>query len=374
MSLILSVNFVIFQRFQSVNKRARMNRTPRRSYFKFYVILTSFFLGCAQKTVIDNNSLFMTPSAKGHRIFIEQIDQAQTSIQLKMFHLSDQEVVGALINAHLRGIKIQILLDRSGLNSPRFKNYAEQLLRNHIQVRPGSYGFSITHEKSMIIDQHQALITTINLTNQFESTRDYGLFVTDPNVIEEMQKVFVTDWQNSQNNENYTPELKQPNLLWSPVNAREKLVALIDSAQFSLQLEVENLGDEEIIQALEKAAARSVEVKVITPQCDKNKNPFYNYPALSRLQRAKVETRVMPFPASADKPYMHAKMILADHQKFYLGSVNFSFNSLSKARELGIILTHSKNARELDMAFETDWSVSEVSFQPGPGFCPAYKE
>jgi phosphatidylserine/phosphatidylglycerophosphate/cardiolipin synthase-like enzyme len=61
---------------------------------------------------------------------------------------------------------------------------------------------------------------------------------------------------------------------------------------------------------------------------------------------------------------MHAKMILSDDTKAYIGSINFSAQSMDENRELGIILTQADSIQKLTTTFETDWeSAKAKSFQ-----------
>lgn len=135
-------------------------------------------------------------------------------------------------------------------------------------------------------------------------------------------------------------------------------MALIASAKKSIVINVENLGDEQIQSALITAAKNGVIVRIIVPMCSKNINPKLNFPYLSELAANGVQTKVMPYPESVERPYMHSKMLIADEITAYIGSVNFSRNSTSKARELGILFSETKPIAEMRTIFEQDWNVA----------------
>ena len=120
----------------------------------------------------------------------------------------------------------------------------------------------------------------------------------------------------------------------------------------------ENLGDAAVMSALERAAGRGVSVRVIAPLCDDNVNPLYDLPLLVRLGRAGVNARAMPTPASAEQPYMHAKMMIADGAGAYVGSINPSTNSTQRARELGFFFSDAAAIQAISRDFEQDWTVS----------------
>ena len=55
-------------------------------------------------------------------------------------------------------------------------------------------------------------------------------------------------------------------------------------------------------------------------------------------------------------PYIHAKLVLADGTRGWIGSENFSANSLDNNRELGILLRHPDILKTLAATFEQDWA------------------
>ncbi len=55
-------------------------------------------------------------------------------------------------------------------------------------------------------------------------------------------------------------------------------------------------------------------------------------------------------------PYVHAKLLLVDGERAYIGSVNFSAQSMDKNRELGILVSQPDVIERLKGVFETDWA------------------
>jgi phosphatidylserine/phosphatidylglycerophosphate/cardiolipin synthase-like enzyme len=260
--------------------------------------------------------LLATPDPDGHREFIDGIQSAKSAIRMTMFHLNDPKAIQALIDAGKRGVDVRVILDRASTKKKEYQQSFDLLEKGGVAVRKSSAGFSISHQKSLVVDGRFALITAINLTQNADRTRDFGVETSDADIIAEILRVFETDWQNAQTGTAATPELKSPNLVWSPVNSRGRLVALIDSAQHDLIGTVENLGDPEIHDALARAAKRGVKARMIVPLCDKNKNPLYDFPFVSALNHAGMTVRMMPYPASPETPYMHSKMLLSAQSIF----------------------------------------------------------
>jgi phosphatidylserine/phosphatidylglycerophosphate/cardiolipin synthase-like enzyme len=56
---------------------------------------------------------------------------------------------------------------------------------------------------------------------------------------------------------------------------------------------------------------------------------------------------------------MHAKMMVADGTRAYVGSENFSSQSLDSNRELGLLMSDQNVLSTLEQTFQSDWSVSQ---------------
>ncbi len=325
----------------------------------------------AKITAEDNVQLYFSPDPlQDHQPWIKQIQSAKKSIQMVIFHLNDKDVITALTDAVKRGVKVQVIVDRLSLILPPFASTKRKLIAGGVEVTTCSKGFKITHQKSLVVDSNTALVTSMNLTKKVASTRDWIVETSDPTIIAEMNAVFATDLENAKTGAGITPKLTNTNLLWSPVNSEEKIINLMNSAKKTIISTVENLGSPTIQAAYIAAAKRGVDVKIITPLCDiADPRSDHNVPFARDLAKNGIKSNMMPDPQTADQPYMHAKMILIDSQQAYIGSVNFSENSLHNSREAGIIFKNSKASAILQNEFNKDWShtVSATGSLPSCG-------
>ncbi|MGZ3691901.1 MAG: phospholipase D-like domain-containing protein, partial [Pseudobdellovibrio sp.] len=314
--------------------------------------------------------VFSSPNPTGHPEFVSAINKAKIYINLAMFHLTVKEDVEALKAAAKRGVRVTLILDAKNLNSKTASQIADDLKAAGAHVTASSTAFSITHEKSMTIDDEITFITSENLTNSYATTRDFGLVTHDKNILAEFNETFKADLQNAVEESAKTPELHNEHLVWSPVNSEDKLTELINGARKSLIVYVENIGSTNVTSALVNAAKRGVAVFIIAPLCDKNPNQLYNLPAMETLAAAGVKAKLMPGPESEKTPYIHAKAIIADKINGYIGSINFSNNSLSKAREVGMIFSNKKVSEKVISIFESDWKVAiDIPEKPDTSSC-----
>lgn len=333
-------------------------KKPVKLFFSTLLFTSLFFnSSCRHDNENVQEFLIILPD-QGMTPVLNAIQKATSSIEMTNFHLSNKDVVSELINASARGVSVKIILDPGTVErSTSAQKIFSQLEENQIEVTKATKKFSITHQKSMVIDHKVALISTINLVTTFAKTRDFGLFTTDKDVIKEVENVFNTDWSNASDNTNLTPDLTVKRLLWSPVNSQDKLKSLIQEAKETIKIEVENLGSKEIIDTLVQKSKEGVKIQVLTPGCVIG-DGLRNRPYMKTLEEGQIETRVSSAKSDSLHPYIHAKMILVDNKKFFIGSENFSYNSLTRAREVGIITEDMQKSATILETFTNDWKSS----------------
>lgn len=276
---------------------------------------------------------------------LDLIDSAQTSIRFKIYLFTYREARDALIRAAKRGVDVQVLMDQEpvGGGESNAETY-QRLQKGGVRVKWASGAFKHHHEKSMVVDDRVALISTFNFTySSFTKNREYAILTTEPQVVADVAAIFDADWQ--------ARDVKLSSdspLVLSPNNSRERITALIQGAQHTLWLEEATLLDDEITRALVQAVQRGVDVRFIAPQREDRDDAEEN---LQRLVRAGGHV------VRLDAPYVHAKAILADDQRAFIGSVNLSYTSFELNRELGILTEDEEVIDRLRETMLRDWKA-----------------
>jgi phosphatidylserine/phosphatidylglycerophosphate/cardiolipin synthase-like enzyme len=286
---------------------------------------------------------------------LDAIAGAKKSIRMMMFHLTVPDVEAALVAAKGRGVDVQIILDGKSLESRGYGAVAQRLVDHGIVITKSSPAFSITHVKAMVIDDARAIVMSLNLTRPYDHTRDYAIVTDDRDVVDEFLRVFRADVENAEQKTGNTPPLASAALVWSPIDSEARLVALVDSARASIAASTENLGDKPLQEAFARAAKRGVKVRIVAPMCDQGDSPLRNLKFVDELDKTNVDARVMPPPSTREQPYVHAKMMIIDGARGFVGSINFSENSMKHARELGIVFDDRAAVSAFSNVFESDW-------------------
>ena len=94
-------------------------------------------------------STCFTPPAGCGTVIASQISKAQDSIYVQAYGFTSGEITKALINAHNRGIKVRVLLDKSNIGTKYSK--MGELREAGIEVDIDSVS-GIAHNKIIIID------------------------------------------------------------------------------------------------------------------------------------------------------------------------------------------------------------------------------
>lgn len=202
------------------------------------------------------------------------------------------------------------------------------------------------HIKLVVVDGARTWFSNGNMLEPYMSTeRNFEVFDDDPQDAEDLQEVFDADW------ERRSADLDCARIVVSPESSRDRLLDLIDGATQTLVFETMQFKDAEIRDAVEARADAGVDVRVLLA------NPEWIYDnddAATFLSGIGAQAR---WYQNWD---LHAKMILVDGERAYVGSQNFTWTSIERNREVGAFLTESDAIDVISRTFENDWDDGEA--------------
>ena len=323
-----------------------------RARYTFPACASTGSPACAVGTGAAHLQVFVEPDA-GVRPITDAIRAAHRSIWVEMYLLTDTTVINALEDAANQGLDVRVMLEPHPFESSpvTVQSTLEKLKAAGIKVNQTNPIFQLTHAKFLLLDGATLFLLTANLSHDAlggtkqVTNREYLLEDTETADVSEAQAIFTADWNRT------TPSLSDPNLLVSPINARVKLLALIASARTSIQIENEETQDTQIENALAQAARRGVSIQVVLPAPTGRQDS--NAAGVALLRKAGISVR-------GDKQYyIHAKLMLIDQTRAYVGSENISTASLDDNRELGLIVADPATLSTLATTFSSDYAISQ---------------
>lgn len=300
-----------------------------------------FTQATAEETTAGTVGVIIEPD-DGRKPILDELNGAKQSITLEVYLLSDKEIISALENAHGRGVDVRVILEEHPYggagNQPQI---FKQLQSAGVNVRWSNPTFRFTHIKTFVVDNTTAIIMSMNLAkSSFTNNRELGVITTRPADVRQAAAIFTADWERG-------PEPPPGPLVVSPTNSRSVLLGLINNAKKSIDVYAEVMQDPQTINALIGAEKRGVAVRLIMSKQSGNDT---NAPGRAKLEQAGVEVRI------AKGNYIHAKMLLIDGQRAFIGSENISATSLDFNRELGIIVDQPANIERISTIFDQDFT------------------
>jgi phosphatidylserine/phosphatidylglycerophosphate/cardiolipin synthase-like enzyme len=263
-------------------------------------------------------------------------------VHMTMYMLSNTAIIDALIAQKNAGHDVKVLLNPTlPGNIPVNGAVFTQLQNAGVNVKWSPSRFTLTHQKTVIIDGATAWIMTLNVTQTSPSSnREYLAVDTTPDDVAEAEAIFAADFAD------VVATVAGP-LLVAPVNARARMVAALSTATSTIDLEGEELSDYQIVGALVAARGRNVRVHVVL--ADNVPSPSQST-AVTQLKSAGAQV------VSVHTPYMHAKSFVIDGTTAYIGSENFTTSSLQYNRELGVLFSVPAQVQKVLSATATDFA------------------
>lgn len=350
-------------------------------------------------------TLLDDPDTRNTReVWLEMINGADSTLDIEQFYIANNPgesldtVIGAITNAARRGVRVRVIVD-----SRMYRTYPETAdsLRSepHVAVRVIDFGKiagGIQHAKYFIVDGRSLFIGSQNFDwRSITHIRELGLRIEDDRAVQFVRSVFETDWRLAETNNpaqigasvvrrhspaplllhtaGGDPVLIAPtgsprtlipdSLAWD----EPQIVHLIDGAQEELCLQFlsyarrgrDNTDYPVLDEALRRAAARGVNVKMVVADWEKATPAEQSLKGLSALPNIEVRFSVIPEWSGGYVAYArveHCKFVLADGGRFWLGTSNAEKSYFHTSRNLGVVGESKALGGDLRRFFLRGWN------------------
>lgn len=340
---------------------------------------TDLLVGTVEKIVgspfsRDNTAQLYKSGEEFFKALIADIESTTRSISLSFYVVRSDDlghkIKSALIRACQRGVRVRFIYDKIG-SLELGRDFIEELRQAGIEIlefhtRVGFFNWSAAncrnHRKLSIFDEEVAYTGGFNLgTEYLKGVKDIGpwrdtqIRITGPEV-RRIQEIFNLDWRwvsgenmpiaidhckadancitsNSAPN-SHAPSSKQEHNLemitiaTSCADEREECIlfflALINAAQHRLWIAGPYfVPDDSIIQAINLASARGVDVRLLVP--NKSDNIFTSLAAEFYFPQVSIwGVKIYKYDAG----FMHQKVLLVDDEIAVVGSANLDNRSM----------------------------------------------
>ena len=286
--------------------------------------------------------LVVEPDDKASTI-TDAIRNAKTSVHLEQYLLTDSSAQTALLAAKAAGKEVKVVLEKSPYPDVTANNAAYTKLKaGGVDVTWTNGKFALTHSKFFVLDGTEAWITTLNFTGSgLSGNREYGAVDDDPVDVAEAEAIFAADFAGA----GTTPSGP---LVVSPTTSRTTMRALLDGATTSIDMEMEELSDDEMVQRLGNAASKGITVHVVVPGSGRSADMNTS---ITTMQGRGVQVKGL------SSPDVHAKAIVVDGAKLFVGSVNLTTASLDRNREVGVVTVNTDAIARAKSTIDKDFAA-----------------
>jgi Phosphatidylserine/phosphatidylglycerophosphate/cardiolipin synthases and related enzymes len=334
---------------------------------------------------VGNEVALLIDGQKTFEAIFAAIEKAEEYILIQFYSIHEDELGNRLRNLLLKkareNVDIYFLYDQIGSRSLS-AGYICQLHNAGIFVSDfrSHKGWSLklrlnfrNHRKIVVIDGRTAFVGGCNVSKKYLGTdrkfgywRDTQIKITGP-AVQAVQLPFVSDW--------YWSTSLLPDLKWSPEKseiADVKILSLssgpadeletcglffvnaINSAQKRLWLVSPYfVPDQQVLSALQLAALRGVDVRLIIPQ---KSDLLITYLSSFSFLEEIIPTGVKVY--RYDKGYLHEKVMLIDDDRAMIGTSNLDNRSFRINFEINLLMIDRDFAGKVENMLKEDLSHS----------------
>lgn len=356
----------------------------RASAIAFSIAFSGATYGSAPPTSLPSAGVYINGMESP---LLPLLANATGTIDIEIYTMKSQTVRDLIRRALRRGVRVRIIMEpkpegekcdvfgNDPINESEAANCADlRSLAKDVRASGGVFqaynkqnlcpngggadGTSCYQHGKIVLADGISLISTGNFDatslcivqeDPKECHRDYTLVDTNPMVFSTLTNIFEADLLGQKYDmKAMIPTSLRDYLTVSP-GSLEPIKNFISSARISVAIEDQYLKDPDLNAAIIGAAKRGVRVSLtIASACAFGKPTPSEVTEITNIyssfDQAGIETRM--FNASNlinGRPgYMHAKAIVVDDNKVWIGSENGSTTSLTENREFGVVLQGSE--------------------------------
>lgn len=280
-----------------------------------------------------------TPES-GEAPYVNALATATSSIDVAVYLMGYGGILDTLKSKAQAGVKVRVILDEGKKDTNQ--KYFDQLVAAGAEVKWSDPKFSYFHAKFFVVDNKVAVFSTGNYSKSYsiDLERNFAATDSDPADVDDLVTLFEADWKAE------APVMTCTRMVVSPINARQRILDVINGAKQTLEIESMQFADYGVRNAVKARIEAGVQVRALL--ADANWIDA-NASAATFLKGLGVTVKWIP--------HLHTKVMVADGKVAYVGSENFSQTSLDKNREVGAILVEESSIAPLRTTFEKDWAV-----------------
>jgi len=248
-------------------------------------------------------------------IITKDISEANSTINMAMYYLTNKNITKALIKAHQRGVEVKIVTDDKNINSKRYKS----LKHYGVVIRDDNDKKALMHNKILIVDNHIVWIGSGNYTvYSFYRNSENFLKIRDNKIAEYYNKKFMTLYNNL-DNISIEPYIDRELEIYFSKDSdiESRIIELIRASKVEIDIMMFAFTNRDIANELLRAKERGVEVKIVIDRTQnryQRANSIYNY----------LKLKGIDIELDRNRFKLHNKVMIIDSNITIIGSYNYT--------------------------------------------------
>jgi phosphatidylserine/phosphatidylglycerophosphate/cardiolipin synthase-like enzyme len=123
---------------------------------------------------VEGIEVYFSPRGGCTEAIVQQLDAAKSSVLVQAYSFTSDSIAEAIVEAHKRGVRVEVILDRSQLT----EKYCSADFVAHAGIPVAiDAKHAIAHNKIMVIDGETVITGSFNFTKQAEHSNAENLLV-----------------------------------------------------------------------------------------------------------------------------------------------------------------------------------------------------
>ena len=272
----------------------------------------------------------------GFAPLMKQIKTAKRSIDTTIFRFDLGELQNAFEAAVTRGVQVRAFVAHTNSDGEkRLRKLETDLLAAGVILARSGDDLVRYHGKMLIIDRQVLHVMAFNYTRlDIDRSRSFAISTRNKQLVQEALQLFESDMTRQP----YTPG--SADFVVSPESSRTRLSAFVRGARRELLIYDPKLTDPVMMRLLEERARKGVDVRI-----------------LGRIGRRAAALNAAKMPGMR----LHARVIIEDGRRAFIGSQSMRKAELDERREIGLVTRDARAVKRLKEVFESDWAQATAT-------------
>ncbi|MDQ7836798.1 MAG: phospholipase D family protein [Humidesulfovibrio sp.] len=133
--------------------------------------------------------VYFSPRGGAQDALVAEIGKARESIFVQAYSFTSEPIISALIQAHQRGVHVEVILDKSQRADKRSGTAAVREAGIHAVI---DSKHAIAHNKTMVIDHETVVTGSFNITKSAEEKNAENLLIVRS---QDLARLYLEDWK-----------------------------------------------------------------------------------------------------------------------------------------------------------------------------------